>query len=335
MNGTYRSRRGAVAWARSALRGVASRRGPRSRTQMIVAAAVATVLAVGVGIVWGIASATDQRVDNAGESFGDRQPLPGGTSGGALDGLASPGAVSGGGDPFGGSGSGAGSGAGPGSSGGPAGNRPPAIEDPGLSSDGLTLTIAPTVTDPDGDAVTVGYSVDGGQELSVTDEPTYRFTVDGVGGYRHEAEVTITATDTLGATTRQTFTHQLEAVSTVVVSDVRLTLDRPSACFAARPAQRLKGDLRLRGTVEADVAINQEWNNDKTQIRMLAQGRSGTVTGEPPRQDVFISNAAVDPDGATGSLSIRDAHLGVRAYRLFLDSPCQTTVRLRVQVTTQ
>jgi hypothetical protein len=45
----------------------------------------------------------------------------------------------------------------------PSGNRSPAIEDPGLSSVGLTLTVAPTVSDPDGDEVTVEIEADGEQ----------------------------------------------------------------------------------------------------------------------------------------------------------------------------
>lgn len=331
MNGIYHSRRGA-AWARSALRGIAGWRGPRNRTQMIVAAATATVLAVGVGIVWGIAGGTDQQVDTAGEPFGDPQSLPGGASGGVLDGLASPGAVTEGGDLPGGSGSGSGAGQGS-SGGGSAGNRPPVIEDPGLSSDGMTLTVAPTVTDPDGDPVEVGYD-DGTGLVLVSEQPTRSYPVtDSADGYRYPVEVTIHATDASGAAAQETFTHQLEAISTVVVRRIELKLESPQSCFADSGAERFTADLALRGAVVLDRPISEELRPDKPTATLLPAPAAGEVTGVRPRQDLFLTGAALA--GEVGSLNLPDLESPVRPRRMFLDSRCQARVSVSVQITTR
>ena len=302
MNPIYRRLRTRAARARARSgRGVAGWWRPRSRTQVIVAALTVTVLAVGVGVVWGIAGATDQPVGTAGEPFGDPQSPPGGTTGGGLDGLASPGAVTGGGDPSGGSGSGPGTGAGsgtgpgggPGSSGGGGpGNRPPVIEDPGLASDGLILTVAPAVSDPDGDQLQVEVTADG-QPVEMSGDPprgtvAYPYQTFGAAP---EASVTIVATDTGGASAQETVSHQLQAVTTVILHNVRFTLSQPNNCFSDVPARRLVGTLILSGPVRETVSFNEELRLDRTAVTLL-ESRQGTGSGAPAELVILSGDLA-------------------------------------------
>jgi hypothetical protein len=305
MNPIYRRLREQAARARGALRGAAGWRRPRSRTQVIVAALAVTVLAVGVGVVWGIAGATDQRVGTAREPLGDPQSPPGGTTGGALDGLSSPGAVTGGGDPSGGSGSGLGAGSGsgtgpgggPGSSGGGGpGNRPPVIEDPGLSSDGLILTVAPTVSDPDGDQVRVEVTADG-QPVGMSGDPprgTVAYPYQTYGA-EPEASVTIVVTDAGGASAQETVSHQLRAVTTVTLQDVRFTLSQPNNCFGDVRARRLVGTLILSGPVRETVSFNEELRLDRTAVTLL-DSREGTGSGAPAESVILSADLAGQRD---------------------------------------
>jgi hypothetical protein len=270
---------------------------------VIVAALAVTVLAVGVGVVWGIAGATDQRVGTAGEPLGDPQSPPGGTTGGALDGLSSPGAVTGGGDPSGGSGLGAGSGSGTGPGGGPGssggggpGNRPPVIEDPGLSSDGLILTVAPTVSDPDGDQVRVEVTADG-QPVGMSGDPprgTVAYPYQTYGA-EPEASVTIVVTDAGGASAQETVSHQLRAVTTVTLQDVRFTLSQPNNCFGDVRARRLVGTLILSGPVRETVSFNEELRLDRTAVTLL-DSREGTGSGAPAESVILSADLAGQRD---------------------------------------
>jgi hypothetical protein len=318
-----------------AVQAVTDVRAPRGRARVVVAATAATALAVGAGITWGLAGGADERSSGAADA-GPRVAAPGGPTAAGLDaaGLdpAEPpdgdGATGGGGPP-GGGGSGLGSGIG----GEPAANRPPVIEDPGLSSDGMTLTVAPTVTDPDGDPVEVGYD-DGNGFVLVSEQPTLTYPVrDSPDGYGYPVELTIHATDAHGAVTRNTFTHHLEAISTVVVRRVELRLESPQSCFANSAAERFTADLVLGGAVVLDRRISAELRPDRPTAALLTAPMEGEVTGRRPRQDLLVANATLA--GAVGEVNLQDLESPVRPRRMFLDSRCRATVRVGIQITTR
>lgn len=155
-----------------------------------------------------------------------------------------------------------------GSGGGEPANRPPVIEDPGLSSDGMLLTIAPTVSDPDGDDVTLLFEVNGetvdpatdtGGESGAfrterTDDPTVavvKFLYREVG-FSPEASVAIAATDDRGAQISESFALDLSARTTVSVGEAVFELADPSSCF-----ERPETSVALVYRLEFSGAIEQ------------------------------------------------------------------------------
>jgi hypothetical protein len=60
--------------------------------------------------------------------------------------------------------------------------------------------------------------------------------------------VTITATDSRGATTSETFTHALAGISTVRVTDILFKVGQPAVCFQ-EPTRTLWGGLQPSGQV--------------------------------------------------------------------------------------
>jgi hypothetical protein len=251
------------------------------RGRLVAASVVVLLAAVAIGVGWGLAGdrAPDITADPgsgpglAGDSGSELAP---GQSGVPDDPVA--GGAGNGGGPFGGAGSGAGS-----SGGGGPGNQPPAIADAGLSSDGLTLTVAPTVADPDGDEVSLAVEADG-RSVGMSGDPA-RGTISypyQTYGAEHEASVTIVATDAAGGSTRETFTHRLQAVTTVSVEDVRFTLTgNLGRCLGGDVrARRLVGTLTLTGPAQDTLSVNHELRLDRTEVVLLDR-REGTGPGAP------------------------------------------------------
>jgi hypothetical protein len=255
----------------------------RQRGRLRVAGAVALVLAAAAGVGWGLAGA--EPGDGSGPGAGSDQlagdPELGGQPPGAdgQPGAGDPPAgagLPGNGLPAG-SGSGSGSGTGSGSSGGGGpGNQPPVIEDLGLSSYGLTLTIAPTVRDPDGDEVSLAFEVDG-EEVPATDptRATISFSHAEVGE-EYEASVTVTATDSGGASSWQTASHPLVANTTATVQNVTFRVLNPAGCFDAAPAHRLAGKLTLSGVAGGSQSFNEELRRDRPEVVLLESSTSTT-----------------------------------------------------------
>jgi hypothetical protein len=266
-----------------------NRAGRGGNRRVAVLAAVSVVLAIAVGIGWGLSGADDPDTP-PGPAADDTGPggldLPGSSSeptGQASEAPAGTGSGTG-------SGSGSGSGSGAGNSGGgPSANQPPRIEDPGLSSDGLLLAIQPTVSDPDGDDVSLLFEVDG--EAVPPADPTraeVRFDLDEVD-YQHEASVTITATDSLGATTSETFTHALAAISTVRVTDISFKVDQPAVCFADEPTRTLRVTLQLSGHVTDSRDSTRALSRNRPEVTLLGEA-SAEVVGERPSQQIRLSD---------------------------------------------
>ena len=227
----------------------------RPRRRLLVAGALAAVVvAAGAGVVWALVdgdsgedslaevvgppldgTAADADIPVAGEQAATDTP----DSGDLPAGESSTNRAGAGGDADSGGDSGSGSGGGSAGSGGDQPpNAAPVIESPGIDSRGLLLAIEPIVSDPDEDDVSLLFEIDGetvdpvtntGGEsgafrVEATGNPALalvRFNVDQVD-YSHDAAVAITATDSRGAQTSQSFVHMVNAITTVTVE---FTLD--------------------------------------------------------------------------------------------------------------
>jgi hypothetical protein len=309
-------------------------RTPRRMT-VIAAVVVAAVLAAGAGVWWGLAGAGEQGSTPAGAASppsgapGDAEPTPGAST--APDGSA-PAGTPGGDDPAGAGQPGGGAGAGQGGEGGAPANRAPVIEDPDLSSNGLTLSIKPTVTDPDDDEVTLVTVVDGEEISPNAMDPDSEFATfvrfdRGEVGYTHTARIELSATDSRGATTERSFFHELAAITTVTVRDMTFKVRSPSSCFADEAARRLTADVRLVGAVTDNVAINEELRADRPSVVLLDRV-SGQMTGNPTSQRIFFSNGAFagELDSASFSHTATD---GVLRHVFGLDV-CRGVLTYRV-----
>jgi hypothetical protein len=284
-----------------------------SRTWIVTATAVGLALVLVIGIGWWLAGGERTgATDLAGPGGGTPPAEPGTGTIGTPDPAAD-------GDEPGGDGGQSGGTGGEGSAGTggePIGNRAPEIEDPGLTSDGLLLRIAPTVTDPDGDEVSLLFEVDGvlldpaatcyddplckGDELpsATPTKGSVRFGPDQVG-YRHEAEVTVIAIDDRGAAARETYTHPLAAISTMTLSDVRFRLARPADCFRDVSSRTMAGLIKLTGPVSPGRSFLIELSRSEPSFTVPVGG-TGEVVGEAPVQAVRI---LVEFAGGTAELT--------------------------------
>jgi hypothetical protein len=285
---------------------VAGAPGQRGRARMIIVAGAATVLAIGAGVGWGLAGDGGQpgaaRVAN-GAPGGDSSGVPGGagnsTGGDQPDGAAATdpagdGGLPGTGGAPGGSGSSSGLGNGPQAPGGGAAeNRPPVIEDAGLSSDGLTLTVAPTVTDPDGDPVTVGIEL-AGTPVATDADGTARVTFDPADGYQQAAAGRVVATDSHGAAVEQSFTETLRAVTEVELRDVQFEVTSAASCFANEPAHRLTGSLQFYDAVRRTVQVSQELRPNRPRVTLLEAESAELVGTAPVLRVLLLSGSLAD-----------------------------------------
>jgi hypothetical protein len=105
-------------------------------------------------------------------------------------------------------------------------NQPPEIEDPGISSRGMTVFVLPAVSDPEGDTVEVVVEVDGERALEgKADDPALWRTLDPADvGYEHEATVVISAEDARGNITTETFVQPVQHRREVALRDMTFRL---------------------------------------------------------------------------------------------------------------
>jgi hypothetical protein len=242
------------------------------RTRMLVGATTALAVAAAAGVLWGLAGA-----DPGQDSPEDQSDVLAGTAGLDVDQPGADGQPAADDPPTGDglptndtgsdleSDSGAsvgsgGSGGSSGSGGGQSSNRPPVIDSPGLDSGGLLLRLNPEVSDPDGDDVTLLYDVDGMevdpiQQLGVCPTPTdCRVDLDFADiGYQRDIPVTIIATDTHGAATRETYSHSIQAVTEVNFTEFRYAIDDPGACFRTLEGRDLSYRVSLNGAIAAVI----------------------------------------------------------------------------------
>jgi hypothetical protein len=183
-------------------------------------------------------------------------------------------------------------------------NRPPVIDSAGLSSSGLTLTIDPEVSDLDGDDVTVAFDVNGipvdlEQACFAHDACQVPLDVADVG-YQSDADVTIIATDSRGAETRETYSHTVSARTFVRVARLRYTIDNPSACFREVESRELSFRLVSTGAVVADI------DRSRTIFSSSAAGPldndlfSDELVGEPPPPVEVSLSVTLEGIGTSG-----------------------------------
>lgn len=202
------------------------------------------------------------------------------------------------------------------SGGGQSSNRPPVIESPGITSDGLRMLIEPEVSDPDGDDVTLLFNVDGvivdpaqtcTTGMCEEDEQPGDFPrAAGVSldfaevGYRSVVPVTITATDSHGATAQDTFSHEVTAQAYVTMQDVTYAINDANACLAGHDTRILTYTVTMTG------AVDREW-------RRLVEIDASTATGTLPTYD-FELYTGEQPPPLNVHLSVRLSDIGTTAF---------------------
>jgi hypothetical protein len=168
-------------------------------------------------------------------------------------------------------------------------NQPPVIEDAGLSSIGKTLTISPVVSDPEDDDLTISVIVDGDEVSTI---PVGGSHVETLGTFfMHDATIDLIVVDSSGNTTSETFTHHMEAITTVTVRDLTFTVGS-AACFAEDAAQRISATVILGGAVVEGVNVSEELRQDRSMVTLFDQA-SSEIVGEPPSQVIKVF-AALD-----------------------------------------
>jgi hypothetical protein len=208
-------------------------------------------------------------------------------------------------------------------------NRAPIIVDPGLSSNGLVLSITPTLTDPDGDDVDFVLNIDGQDAEPTGGTVTTGFALDDVG-YSHNAIIVIRATDTAGNETVETFSHTVEAVTTVTISDVKFRVESPSVCFEDTAAERLGGNLDLKGSITENIRFSEELRPDRTEVILLDE-LSGETVGGPGELDVKMLG------GFAGLLDLYEENFTVTlgfSVTMFTDTQCKGVFSFNLEVTT-
>ncbi len=174
-----------------------------------------------------------------------------------------------------------------GSSAGAPVNRPPMIDDPGLSSNSLTLTIAPTASDPDGDRVMFeAIEVDGNPvDLANLDSGPieHRFELTDVG-YSHVTTVAFVVTDSGGARVREEFTHEIAAITVVTFAARDFAVKRPVDCFAATEEEYLflDGKITTSGAVTFSDTFSVSINEQLAAGTPIGLRESSRFVGEEP-----------------------------------------------------
>jgi hypothetical protein len=204
------------------------------------------------------------------------------------------------------------------------------IVDPGISSEGLTFSIQPTVVDPENEDIAVLITVDG-NEVAVSAAGFSGSFDENVVGYTHETEVGIQVTDTSGNTTTETFNHTLEAITTVVVRNVKLRVTTAGSCFERTVAQRFGGTLLLGGSISARSPFSEELRADRTEV-VLVELITGEIVGGPGGVDVSLIAGL---DGLLDSYEASHGEDDSVLTRMFQDTDCRSLLSYKVEVTTR
>jgi hypothetical protein len=221
-----------------------------------------------------------------------------------------------------------------GSGGGQRSNRPPIIESPGLASNGLVLSIEPEVSDPDGDEVTLLFDVNGTEvdpAQTPGDDPTTAEVMLNLAdvGYRSNVPITIIATDSRGAATRQMYSREVTARTTVLFHNLDLMFHDPEACFNAGDRE-MSFQLDLTGAIEDSEGIGGFIVSERNSLS-LYRGQPREYEGEEPPPVQFNLSVTMPGIGflvfAAPRTYTSDADVSVNA---FTGTPCEGTLRYSI-----
>lgn len=207
-------------------------------------------------------------------------------------------------------------------------NQPPVIEDPGLSSSGKTLTISPVVSDPEDDDLTITVIIDGDEAATI---PVGGSRVETLGTFFvHDARIDLIVVDSSGNTTSETFTHHMEAITTVTVRDLGYTVGS-AACFAEDAAQRISATVILGGAVVEGVNVSEELRQDRSTVTLLDQA-SSEIVGEPPSQEIKVFAAL---DGRFDSYEQTHTESDEVLVTMFSTNSCEGFLTYEIEMTTR
>ncbi|HEX6195768.1 MAG TPA: hypothetical protein VFZ37_07650 [Jiangellaceae bacterium] len=207
-------------------------------------------------------------------------------------------------------------------------NRPPVIESPGLASEGLVLLIEPNVNDPDGDDVALLYDV-GGMEVCRTTEPCNVELDFADIGYQGDVAVTIIGTDSHGATTRETYSHTVRAITDVHFADLGYAINDAHACLGSLERRELTYRVHLDGAI-VDVIDDSVGITALNPTGFLPGQRFASFEGEqPPPLSVSLQATLSDFRRTvfTASPYSSDEQVSVTIAR---DSPCEGVLTFSV-----
>jgi hypothetical protein len=209
-------------------------------------------------------------------------------------------------------------------------NQPPVLEDPRISSDGMELTISPVVSDPEGDPVELFFELDGSRLIVPQGAESVTTTVDRGSDYVVGVSVTVGLIDSAGNEVAETFDYELQAITTVTVREIRFEVGGGN-CFEEEAAQRIFANLQLDGVVEHLSNETEELRADLTQVTLIDE-LTGQVKGEPPIQR-FMINALFNGqnDSYQGTHTTSDQVLRF----LFRNDPCRGSLTYKVDVETR
>ncbi len=208
------------------------------------------------------------------------------------------------------------------------------------------LTIAPEVSDPDGDDVTLLFEVNG-----TTVDPAQTCSTIGCKGeeqpgdfpdraavlldfadvgYAADVAVTIIATDAHGATSRETYSHAVSARTRVSFRDFSYTIDDPAACFSDTASRVLSFSREFKGAFSS-IHMRELTISASSPSGTLDIDRAGEWHGTPsPPLEVSLS-VSLSGIGTTAFAAPRsyssDAQETVNIGR---GSPCEGVVTYRI-----
>lgn len=150
----------------------------------------------------------------------------------------------------------------------------------------MKLTITPVITDPENQPVEIFFELDGNRLIVPKGAESATTTVDRGSDYVVGVSITIGVTDSAGGEVVETFDHELQAVTTVTVRDVRFAVGA-GGCFAEEVAQRIVANLQFDGVVNEVSNHSEELRSDRSEVTLIDE-ITGEVVGEAPTQNLMI-----------------------------------------------
>src|SRR5690606_32208295 len=142
--------------------------------------------------------------------------------------------------------------------------------------------------------------------------------------------VTVGAADSAGNEVVASFDHEMKAITTVSVRDIRFEVGA-GGCFDEKPAQRILASIQLDGVVQHLSDESEELRADRNEVTFIDE-ITGELVGEPPLQSVAF-NALLA--GQNDSYRRTDTGSDQVLHSLFSNTPCRGSLTYTVEMETR